>query len=570
MLDPKCFSAQYSTAPTDACSQTDTSRSAASADLHQPPSQNHAADWCTDDGIVLQPLYTRSATETSPCMIADRNFLLRGVTKELGSEIEVDLRQRHAHPDPELTNQAVLDDLQGGVRSIELRLDRAIRSGSWQAFCPHGERANEGPHGAEEQQDREGLGNDGVMLYEASDFDTALASVPLDQTAIALDAGNGFLAAAALLARLWERRGVDPAQARGGFNADPIGSLSRDPSLARLRGKSMHGLSDLAAWTSRTYPHVTSVAVDSTPYYDAGSTDTQELAFSIATAVQYLRTMTTPRVPQTETLTIDQAVAQIMFRFSLGTDHFLSIAKLRAARVLWARVIQACGGSPSAMKIQTCTSSRVMADRDINLNLLRNCTAVFSGLIGGADVITSLPLDHAIQLPDEFGRRMARNTLLILRDEAQLRRVVDPSGGSYFLETLTNQLCDQAWTLFQEVEQRGGMLACVRNGWIAKQIAQSAEKWASQFAFGEKTVVGVTKFVHARDRIVRRAPPDVDRLRQIAITRFAEHHDAQVAIPLLEHGPNLAEAMFVAARGGASIPQLNRLLGDQVSREVSS
>ncbi len=529
-------------------------------------------DWRADDDIELQAVYTRDEFDSSSCMMPDRDFLLRGVTKEFGNSLTIDLRQRHAHPDPELTNRAALDDLQGGVTSLELRLDRAVRSGSWQAFGTLSDTANavlgEGTRGDELLGDGL-LGDDGVMLYEASDFDTALASVPLDQAAIALDAGNGFLAAAASLAALWGRRGVDPLQARGAFAADPIGTLSREPWLAQLRGKPLLGLSDLATWTSRTYPNVTSVAVDSTTYYDAGGTDTQELAFSIATAVQYLRAMTTTRDSRTESLSIDQAAAQILFRFSLGTDHFLSIAKLRAARVLWTRVMQVCGAAPPTMKIQTCTSSRVMTDRDVNINLLRNCVAVFSGLLGGADAITSLPLDHAIQLPDEFGRRMARNTVLILSEEAQLRRVVDPSGGSYFFETLTNQLCEKAWTLFQEVERRGGMLTCVRNGWVAKQVALSAQKWASQFAYGEKSIVGVTKFIHSGDRVVRHAPPDLDRLRQESMRRFAEHGDAHVAIPLFEHGPNLAEAMFVAAQGGASIPQMNRMLGDQASAEVS-
>tara|TARA_R110002073_G_scaffold75697_16_gene184681 strand:+ start:1386 stop:3116 length:1731 start_codon:yes stop_codon:yes gene_type:complete len=571
MLDPKCFSAQASTASKVACSQPEDPRSVDLADIKQPTSQQ-TVDWRSNDAVVLQPLYTRNGSDTSSPMIPDRDYLLRGMTTERGKSLSVDLRQRHAHPDPEQTNRAALDDLQGGVTSLELRLDRAVRSGSWQVFSVHSNTANEMPCDGirgDELLSNELLGEDGVMLYEASDFDTAFAAVPLDQTAIALDAGNSFLAAAASIAALWERRGVDPTEARGAFAADPIGSLSRDPSLSRLRGKPMLGLSDLATWTSRTFPHVSSVAVDTTTYYDGGGTDTQELAFSIATAVQYLRAMTTTRDSRTESLSIDHAAAQILFRYSLGTDHFLSIAKLRAARALWARVLNACGGSPSAMKIQTCTSSRVMTDRDLNLNLLRNCVAVFSGLLGGADTITSLPLDHAIQLPDTFGRRMARNTVLILSEEAQLRRVVDPSGGSYFFETITNQLCEQAWSLFQEVERRGGMLACVRNGWVAKQVAQSAQQWASQFAYGEKTIVGVTKFVNSRDRVVRRALPDLDRLRQIAMQRCAEHGDAQVAIPLFEHGPNLAEAMFVAAQSGASIPQMNRMLGDQASREVS-
>src|SRR5262249_37771197 len=246
---------------------------------------------------------------------------------------------------------------------------------------------------------------------------------------------------------LWRRRGVPLDQARGAFNADPLAVLARDGQLPMSPATTLAQMANLAAWTAKHYPNVTAVRVGTAPYHHAGATAAQDLAFGMATAVEYLRAMTQAG------LSVDVAAGQILFSISLGTHHFLALAKLRAARRLWARVVQACGGSPAAgaMCIHARVSKRVLTLRDPYVNLLRNTAACYAAALGGADAITSVPFDAVAGPPDSFSRRIARNTSLILQEEAHLHRVIDPAGGSSYLEWLTNQVAKHAWHIFQEI-----------------------------------------------------------------------------------------------------------------------
>jgi methylmalonyl-CoA mutase len=364
----------------------------------------------TYEGIDVQPLYTRKdfPGEGDPNGFPGLPPFARG-SRPLESVLTgADLRQEHAHPDLATTNRAILDDLAGGVTSLLLRLDTAARN----AMDPDDAAATDL------------AGGEGIMAYSARDLDAALADVHLNITGVALDAGAAFLPAAALLAAVWQRRGG--GQAPFAFNADPLAVLVRDGRLPVAPEAALAMLADLATWTAENCPQVTAVGVDTSPYHHAGATAAQDLAFGLATAVTYLRAMTTAG------LDFDTAARQILFRVSLGTHHFLAIAKLRAARRLWWRVVEACGGSEDAgaMRIHARTSDRVLTHRDPYVNILRNTVGVFAAIVGGAEAITSVPFDQVAGLPDEFSRRVARNTLLILQEEAHLHRVIDPAVGS--------------------------------------------------------------------------------------------------------------------------------------------
>ena len=218
----------------------------------------------------------------------------------------------------------------------------------------------------------------------------------------------------------------------------------------------MAELADLASWTASRYPNATSVEVGTGPYHHAGASSTQDLAFAVGTAVEYLRAMTGAG------LGVDAAARQIVFGVSLGTQFFRAIAKLRALRLMWSRVVAECGGDPDAgrtLQIRARTSRRVLTSVDPWVNLLRNTVCCFAGAVGGADSITTAPMDAAIGLSDQFSRHLARNTQIILQEESHLNRVIDPAGGSWFIETLTAQLAEKAWAIFRQVEGRGGMIA---------------------------------------------------------------------------------------------------------------
>jgi len=506
----------------------------------------------TYEGIDIQPVYTRRDRpgEDDPNGFPGLPPFVRG-SRPLGAvRTGWDLRPEHAHPDPAVTNLAILDDLQGGATSLLLRLDVAARNG----LDP------DDPAAAEL------AGRDGLMAYDAADLGMALANVHLDLVGVTMEAGAAFLPAAAMLVALWRRQGGTSDQARGAFNADPLAVLARDGQLPVPAEAALTLMANLAAWTAQNYPQVTAVRVGTAPYHHAGATAAQDVGFGMATAVEYLRAMTSGVNPAAR-LDVDTAARQILFGISLGTHHFLAIAKLRAARRLWARVVEACGGSPDAraMRVHARVSKRVLTLRDPYVNLLRNTVACFAAGIGGAEAITSVPFDAVAGPPDALSRRIARNTVLVLQEEARLHRVIDPPGGSWYLDWLTDQVANKAWGIFQEVERGGGMLRAIQSGWVAKQIDSAFAPRARNLARRKEGITGVSEFPNVGEAPVVRPAPDRISLRAEATRRLASARRGNPALTALaadwrDAGPTTA-TVVEAAEQGASIGQLARALG---------
>jgi methylmalonyl-CoA mutase len=447
--------------------------------------------------------------------------------------------QEQSHPDLAQARQSIADDLAGGATSLLLRLDQAARAG----------RDPDDPHASD------CVGVDGLTVYHLDDWNALLGDVNLESVGICLDAGAAFLPAAAILAGVWHQRGIRTDQVSGAFNADPLAVLARDGLLPFPMVYGLALLSDLAAWTAQHVPQVTAVAVDTSPYHEAGASAIQEVAFALATAVQYLRAMTEGG------LSIDEACRQIRFSFRVDTDHFLSISKLRAARRAWWRVVEACGGSAAsgATPWHVRIGNRVLTQRDPYLNLLRNAIGIFAAGIGGADVITSVPFDDVIGLPTSFSRRLARNTVLILQEEAHLHRVIDPAGGCWYLDSLTDQVVEKSWCLFQEIEQLGGMAQALHGGWVAQQIKVVVRNRDEVVARRERGITGVTEF------------PDVNEIPIAQGAPNRQAHVESVCQRRLSRRPGLspgdfhaqaskASAAVAAAQQGASIGQLAHLL----------
>lgn len=520
-------------------------REAVEADLKGAPFDKKLVTH-TYEGIDIRPIYAPKDFPggSDPYGFPGLPPFVRG-SRPLGAALTgVDLRQEHAHPDLAATNQAILSDLAGGVTSLLLRLDLTACSG------------RDVDQGAEKNP----ADSTGLLAYAVDDLDAALDDVHLDMVGVALESGAAFLPASALLTALWKRRGIAPEEARGAFNADPLAVLAREGELPQEPEVALSLLGDLAQWTSQNCTGVTAVAVDTSPYHHAGATAAQDLAFGLATGVAYLRAMTDAG------LDIDAAAGQILLRMSLGTHHFLAIAKLRAARRLWWQVVEACGGTESAgaPQIHARTSDRVLTRRDPYVNILRNSVGAFAACIGGADVVTSVPFDQAVGLPDESSRRVARNTVHILQEEAHSHRVVDPSGGSWFLETITDQLAEEAWSIFQEVERRGGMLAVLQCGWVAEQIDSAYSPRAKDIASRKEGITGVSEFPNITEQHLSRTPLDNDALRVAASRRVqvARNQGKQLEFASAE---SKTAAASEAAAAGATIGQLATALGFHTS-----
>lgn len=482
------------------------------------------------EGIVVQPLYTRDdfATAGDPTGFPGAAPFLRGGQASGAGAQGWAIRADHAAAEPADANAAILDDLLRGATAIQLRFDRATRQG-----CPNEAAA---------------WGDDGIAVQDEADLDRVLKDVLLDLVPVSLDAGVGAIDAAAALVGLWRERGIGPDQARGGFGIDPLGTLVAEGVAFAPLPACLERMAEVADATRRDWPLVRAVTVDTTAWHEAGATAAQDLAVALATGTQYLKAMVAAGMD------IADALAQIAFTLPVDCDQFLSIAKLRAARLTWARVAEACGAPEPArrMDLTARTSRRMMSRRDPWVNLLRTTVAGFAGGVGGADAVVVVPFDAELGPSDAFARRLARNIQILLKEESSLDRVIDPAGGSWYVETLTRQLAEAAWAEFQAIEAAGGMLAVIEDGSLAARVAAAWAEREQAIAKRKAPLTGVSEFPNLHEAPVERPAPDLRRLRAAATRRAAAHPAPRPAVtraPLPRH--RLGEA-FEALRDAAS------------------
>jgi methylmalonyl-CoA mutase len=493
----------------------------------------------TYEGILVQPLYTSGDWPWAgePSGLSGCAPFTRGATPLGGALRGWDIRQEHSHPDAAALNSAILEDLANGVTSIQLRLDAATRLG----LDPSAERA------------ARLCGVDGAALPTAPQWDRAFEGVYLGMIGVGLEAGSAFTESAAQLAALWARRGIEASAARGAFNADPLGVLAREGSLPYDLPTGLARAADLAAWTEREYPGVTAIRVGTAAYHHAGATATQDIALSLATGLEYLRAMASAGIAP------ERAAGQMVFSFAIGTSFFLAIAKLRAARTLWSRVLGACGvAEPSRrMRLHVRTSKRVLTSHDPWVNILRNAACVFAGGVAGADVVTSVPFDAAIGLASAHARRIARNTQLILQEESHLHRVNDPAGGSWYIEHLTEDICEKAWIILQAIESRGGMAQSLIDGWIGEQIDRAFEPRAKNLATRKDVLTGVSEFADLGERSPERDVIDLVALRARLMSEPGGESTAEATPAPAPRAGEFAAWAADAAKAGVSIGQMS-------------
>ncbi|UQX03510.1 methylmalonyl-CoA mutase family protein [Streptomyces sp. RerS4] len=416
-----------------------------------------------EDGLITRPLYTARPDGQAP----DTGFpgfapFVRGGTPEGTSASGWDVRQRIAGGDPVRVNEAALADLENGTTSL------------WLTVGPGGLPAD-------------GLGR-------------ALEGVYLDLAPVVLDPGAAYADATRALLALYAERGVAPEQARATLGIDPLGHEARTGEALDLPAAAALARESAAAW-----PAVRTLTVDALPYHEAGGSAAEELGLSLATGVAYLRALTDAGAD------VEAALGQLEFRYAATADQFLTIAKLRAARRLWARVAEACGApAAGAQRQHAVTSPVMMTRRDPWVNMLRTTVACMAAGVGGADAVTVLPFDHELGLPDAFARRISRNTSTVLLEESHLARVIDPAGGSYYVERLTDELAHAAWAFFQTVEKAGGQAAALRSGLVAERLAATWAARSKKLATRREPITGVSEFPLLSEKPVVREPlPEV-------------------------------------------------------------
>ena len=400
----------------------------------------------TYDGLRVEPLYPRAAGKTP---VAGRPAAPWQVV------------QRVDHPDPAAANAEALHDLENGATGLALVFAGAPAARGF-----------------------------GVAIGNTDDLDRALSGVMLDMIPLRLEtAPFAGRPAAAMLAELAARRKLDPAALAIDFGLDPIGDMARTggailpwPELAQRAGATAKDLRD------KGFAQARFLRADGRSVHDAGGTEAQELAFAIAAGVAYLRLL------EAAGFSLDEARRRLSFLVATGPDQFVTIAKHRALRKLWARVEQASGLSPQPAFVAAETAWRMMTQRDPYVNMLRTTIAVTAAGVGGVDAICALPFTLAIGLPDRFARRVARNMQLILLEESNLYRVADPAAGSGGIEALTGELAQTAWKLFQEIEAAGGAAAALQQGFLQKKVGETRAARQADLAKRRDALTGTSDY----------------------------------------------------------------------------
>lgn len=433
------------------------------------------------DGIRINPLYTADdvATEHDESGFPAFAPLTRGQRLATNPDGAWDIRTTITHPHPATANTQALEDLANGATSVELVLDLGAQGG-------------------------------GIACRSAADLAAALDGVHLDAAAVSLRAGAYGAVAADWLESAQVAAGIDRSQAMGCLGIDPLGSLAADGVLPQGYEQALAGAVARAARASNETPQVRALLATGTPAANAGASEAQELAFVLAAATTYLRSLVEAG------LDVNRAAAQIELELTADVDIFATVAKFRALRQTWEHVLTTAGATltPETVRLSAVSSWRTWTVTDPWVNLLRGTAATAGATLGGADAITIEPFDAAVAPGGPLGRRMARNTQLVLAQESGLGRVLDPTGGSWYIESLTDSIARAGWSQFQQIEAEGGLFAALRSGSFAAKVAEVAATRALEIASRKHPITGTSEF------------PLLDERRPEA-----------VPVPLIEYGP---------------------------------
>jgi methylmalonyl-CoA mutase len=420
----------------------------------------------TYENLRIKPIYTRKDLESLEHIEQYPGFpgYVRGI--EVNGYIKQPwaVSQELSANSPKEWNEIVKQDVERGQTEIHLVLDKL-----------------------------------GFHITSLQDIEEMFSGISLQDYSLRVDAGESSLSFLTLLAAYLQKQQIPLDNVSGTIGMDPLASLVIKGQLSTSLTTLYDVMADVTSWAKEAMPNVKTIIVHSEPYHNGGANAVQELAFAFATAVEYLHECLN------RGLTIDEAAQRINFSFAIGANVFMEIAKLRAARLVWTNIVKAFGGNEESQKmtIHARTSHFTKTVYDPYVNMLRATTEAFAAVVGSANSLHVSPFDEAIKQPDEFSRRIARNTQLILNVESHLGKVIDPAGGSYFVESLTAQLAEEAWKLFQQIEAKGGMMKALEEGYVQEEVGKVAELRMKNVKTRKEKIVGTNFYANLAESPVK-------------------------------------------------------------------
>jgi methylmalonyl-CoA mutase len=517
--------------------------------------------WQTPEGIDVKPLYTAKDTAGLKHQDSLPGFapFKRGPKATMYAGRPWTVRQYAGFSTAEESNAFYRRNLAAGQQGLSVAFDLATHRG----------------YDSDHPRVEGDVGKAGVAIDSVEDMKILFADIPLDQVSVSMTMNGAVLPVMASYIVAAEEQGIAPELLAGTLQNDILKEFMVRNTYIYPPQPSMRIVADIIAYTANHMPKFNSISISGYHMQEAGATNVQELAYTIADGIEYVRTAIDSGMD------VDKFAPRLSFFFAIGMNFFMEIAKLRAARILWATLMKekfAPKDQRSLMLRTHCQTSGVsLTSKDPYNNIMRTTVEAMSAVLGGTQSLHTNAFDEALGLPTEFSAGIARNTQLVIQEETGITNVVDPLAGSYYIESLTNELVEAAMVLISEVEEMGGMTRAVESGMPKLRIEEAAALQQARVDRGDQVIVGVNKYQLAEEPDVDVLDIDNSAVREAQITRLNKlraERDTQVCEQTLEAlsnaaktgEGNLLELAVNAARARATVGEISDALEKQWGR----
>ncbi|OHD00502.1 MAG: methylmalonyl-CoA mutase [Sphingopyxis sp. RIFCSPHIGHO2_01_FULL_65_24] len=516
--------------------------------------------WHTAEGIDVKPLYTAEDVTVDPGIPGFAPFT-RGVRASMYAGRPWTIRQYAGFSTAEESNAFYRRNLAAGQKGLSVAFDLATHRG----------------YDSDHPRVTGDVGKAGVAIDSVEDMKILFDGIPLDQMSVSMTMNGAVIPILAFFIVAGEEQGVDRKLLDGTIQNDILKEFMVRNTYIYPPEPSMRIISDIFGYTSREMPKFNSISISGYHMQEAGATQVQELAFTIADGMEYVK------YGVASGLDIDKFAGRLSFFFAIGMNFFMEIAKLRAARVLWHRAMTTLGAQDERSKMLRthCQTSGVsLTEQDPYNNVMRTTIEAMAAMLGGTQSLHTNALDEAIALPTDFSARIARNTQIVIQEETGMTKVVDPLGGSYYVEALTQQLVDAAQEIIDRVQSEGGMAKAVAAGWPKAMIETAAASRQARVDRGDDVIVGVNKYRLKDEDLLETLEVDNAKVREGQIARInktkANRDEAvcQAALKALRDGAagqssienNLLALAVEAARARATLGEISSAMEESFER----
>ncbi|MCB2015666.1 MAG: methylmalonyl-CoA mutase [Sphingobium sp.] len=516
-------------------------------------------DWETPEGITVKPLYTADDVTADPGLPGFAPFT-RGVKASMYAGRPWTIRQYAGFSTAEESNAFYRRNLAAGQKGLSVAFDLATHRG----------------YDSDHPRVVGDVGKAGVAIDSVEDMKILFDQIPLDQMSVSMTMNGAVIPCLAFYIIAAEEQGVSPDKLSGTIQNDILKEFMVRNTYIYPPQPSMRIISDIFAYTADHMPKFNSISISGYHMQEAGATQVQELAFTIADGMEYVK------YGVESGLDIDKFAGRLSFFFAIGMNFFMEVAKLRAARTLWHRAMTQLGAKDERSKMLRthCQTSGVsLTEQDPYNNVIRTTIEAMAAMLGGTQSLHTNALDEAIALPTDFSARIARNTQIVIQEETGMTNVVDPLGGSYYIESLTRSLVDSAWEIIERVEREGGMAKAVDAGWPKAMIEEAAAARQARVDRGDDVIVGVNKFRLKDEELIETLEVDNAKVREGQIARLnklktdRDEAVAQAALDALREGAkgkgNLLALAVDAARARATLGEISLAMEDVFGRHAT-